>query len=1382
MNATAIFPEGSVDHLIARQLPPWLTSAEAEHRQGYQRALLAQQAAADRLQQVLQQIPALDDFALPRLEQALQRAGVDHVEPQHCFVDIKEQFELPSASKSHKPMITYRSRQTLLAAALHNFDEEETRSWFLREAQLTGAKGEVLKLSFRHYAKLCRDLDIGGKYQALLTKVLKPVPPRGQPEDTNHKVVEKRFAESWRTRMRVSVYASRINGLVDQADLQRLLKLLDSEAGTPTQGTHWTACQLYLLGKPVVGVVALEYRPAPGGELEEVALWIPDDPVRELHFHDTWAGAYEALAARLRDQAYRAFFQRFIKAEDLQGFAGHFADAVKRAGAHAPLQLDGRSFPLEQDLFLFLGAEQISKIFADASFMAVPTDVEDRKSRHERLNRMLNAGLDLLNMAAFFVPVLGELMLAVNAAQLLDEVYQGYQAWRLGDRAAAVDHLFNVAGSVALGVASAGAIHAVRRVPFIDQLAPEVLGHGGVRLCKAQTAAQFDNAPSSLLQGLDADRFADVLSTEASTLMRVTGLGAEQLRRLCVEGAPVPARLLDIHARLKLHASEPLLYGKGFEQKLASLREQPSADQALLIRAFKGLTPDAAQEIIEHTSSEHLQALRSTQRLPLSMAERARGYLRENRLDKAGLGIALGKLANTDSERLVLGMIDHHAPWPASVRVELRAGKRDGLLLFASQGKEATQVHTLIRHEQGYAVAEAAGEQPTLPGKTLLQTVLQCLGEQQKTALGDPALRVVQLRDWLLETIAAQREASARLIGLAPEGHTVRPPRRFADGRLGYQLNGASGESSQQAIRRGIHQIFPTLSQLQLDAYLNAVRLRGESLWDHYMMLQRQLSELRDVLQQWQAERRNPFDGIRRRRVADTLRRSWRRKLVDDNDHYELRIDGERVAQLPTLPAGIDFVHVQRLALRNMHLQSIDAAFLRMFPNLVELDLSGNQLTQLPEGIEQLSRLRRLDLGNNQIVLDDAGSLRLARLQRLYSLNLSFNPLGDVPGISALHHVREVSLRGTGQVDLGRVVQNMPLLAHADLRDNRISELHHEVRGLRQRLRQLNLHDNPLNESSAELHDQARGVSNSRDRGSAAYVHASVTADTRTAWIGRQEPVLRAQREATWDRLREEPGSAGLFTFLADFAEGDDFEEQPRHYRRRVWRLLNACESNEVLREQVFREAEAPRSCEDRLLLMLNQMEVAVLVHQGIDGVPVAVRASRLLRLGRQLHRLDLLDAIATRHVNRLRASAMVRVDEIEIRLYYRAQLAGALDLPVAPDEMYYAAFARVTPADLAQAQLEVVSTDTDVAMLDALARRPFWQAYLRETYPERFDSVLEPYHERLEALEATARGGQEGAYAAQAENLMREHQAEEAAMIRNLTTEVWASARGSRG
>ena len=232
--------------------------------------------------------------------------------------------------------------------------------------------------------------------------------------------------------------------------------------------------------------------------------------------------------------------------------------------------------------------------------------------------------------------------------------------------------------------------------------------------------------------------------------------------------------------------------------------------------------------------------------------------------------------------------------------------------------------------------------------------------------------------------------------------------------------------------------------------------------------------------------------------------------------------------------------------------------------------------------------------------------------------------------------------------------------------------------------------------------------------------------------------------------MRQEPGSGGLFRFLADFAEGDDFEMHPRHYRRRIWHILEACEHNEALRELLFREAESPRSCEDRLLLILNQMEVGILAYQGVEGVPVAVREARFLRLGRQLHRQELLDGIATRHVQRLREDGLIKVDEIETRLYYRLNLASSLDLPVPPDEMHFPSFAHVSRADLSQAQFEVLAADTDLSMLDALAGRPFCSATCASTtaivskrLPHRSTSAWKPWSSTpAQGRKATTQGG----------------------------------------
>ncbi|MNO63920.1 E3 ubiquitin-protein ligase sspH2 [compost metagenome] len=1370
-------PTPSIDHLIARQLPAWLTTAETHHISAYHQALRGQQQIADDLQHLLGSIPDIEDFAAPLLEQALQEQGLGHIDTRRASVVVSEQFSLPSAAeKLYKPKVTYSTRQSLLAAALHNFEEHEAQPWLLRKAHLVDPSGVPLAMTFERFVGLTRTLDIGEQYQSLLKRVLRPNAAHLQSEHEARSTIEQLFQGSVRTRMQISLYQGRLKGELDEQDLQRLQKVFKSASPTYRGGTL-TPRQLYLLGKCMVGVVAFEWRPAPDGDIDEIIVWIPDDPEKSLRYHDSWDEVYSALSVRLQQQPFRRFFGRFIKAQDRSQFDKTLKRLLTASEPGKAMELDGRNQPVDGDMFAHVRALLMAKIFDDARYLAVPTGVEDRLSRHKRLQEMLSAGLDLLGLAAFFVPGLGEVMLVVGAVQLLGEVYEGYQDWQLGDRQEALDHLFNVAQGLVLAGVTAGAGHALRRLPFVDELAPKVTSEGGLRLVRAPHYAPVEEQLLPLLKQLQGEHFAGTLLDDASIMLEVTGVQPAQLRRLSLEHAAPPARLLDIHERIELGRRHPALTGSAFEHELQTLREPVSDDQKQLMEAFIGLSPKGAQEILDHSSSSLLETLRASNRVPLSMAERARWYIRDSRVDKACLGIRLHAMANADTEKLVLGLIERKAPWSPALRVELREGSRDGRLLFASQGEAAGPARTIIRHEQGYALAEVDGEDLAIGNRPLLQAVLQCLDESQKTVLGNPNLQVTQLRTWLLEAVAGDREQAARLIGLTPVGAGVRPPRRFADGRLAYPLSGG-GESSQQAIRRGIHQIFPTLSEMQLDAYIEAVRQRGGNLWDHYQMLQRQLTELREALRQWQAGWQSPIDAIRRRRVADALRRSWRRKLVDSNDQYELTIDGEQVGALPALPAGIDFVHVRRLALRNMQLPAIDAQFLSLFPNLVDLDLSGNQLAQVPDGIERLTQLRRVDLGNNHIVMDEPGSLRLAQLRRLDTLILSYNPLNGMPDLSVLPHVRDVRLRSTGQVDIRQVHENLSLRSHIDLRDNRISELQREMRGLRLRLQRLNLHDNPLTESSVQYLDEARGFTESGARGSAAYTHGEVDEQTRANWVMSRSDQLRVQREATWDRLIEEPGSGGLFRFLADFAESEDFEAHPRYFRRRIWRILDACENNEALREMLFREADAPRSCEDRLLLMLNQLEVGILAYRGIEGIPVELRENRLLRLGRQLHRLDLLDEIANRHVQRLRQEGLRRVDEIEVRLYYRSRLAGALDLPVPPDEMHFASFANVTMTDLSHAELEVLRASTPVAMLDALVERPFWQSYLRETFPERFEALGAPYHDRLEVLEEQARAGQEQEYDERARTLMQQHAAEESTLMRNLTTEVWARSR----
>lgn len=1374
MAAIHSFAQTSVDHLIARQLPSWLVNAEVAHARAFRQALSAQQACAERLRQVMQPVPSIETFALARLETALRDAGLEQVDPRQAFVLIEEQFKLPSAAeKLYQPTVTYKSQHSLLAAALHNFQDQETRPWLLRKAKLVGAQGVALPLSFEHFAALCRSLDVGAGYQALLKNVLQPKSGRGQPRDQARKEIEQLFQDCQRTRLEASLYEARIKGHMDEADLRRLLSCFTSQNGKDGANGTLIARQLYLLGKCIIGVIAFEWRVAGSDVIDEIILWVPDDPEKAIRHYDSWQDAYQDMGMRLRAPSFRRFFERFIKARDCNGFTQALTSLLAASAPGSPLQLDGRNLPVTGDVFAHVQAQQMARIFDDARFIAVPTDDEDRQSRQQRLQQMLSAGLDLLGMAAFFIPTLGEVLLVINAAQLLDEVYEGYEAWRLGDRQAALAHLFSVAENLALAGAVSGTMHVLPRIPFVDALEPGLAAGGKVKLRHGSTHAHVEQSPAALLQALAPQTLGSVLEDDARTLVAVTGYGTDELRRLCVELAPVPARIQDMHERIGLHRSSVGLEGPLFEEAFAALSEPLDSDQVILMQAFKGLTPHGAAEIIRHTSTAQLESFRTTGRLPLSMAERARRYARDSRLDKACLGMRLHGMINADSEQLVMGLVAKKAPWPSSHPVELRSGSRNGRVQFASHPESKAQARVIVRSGAGYRLDKGDGANTEGAGQSLLKVVVQCLDEEQKVALGSSSLDARQLRDWLMEAASADRELAGRLIGLAPSGEGIHLPRRFGDGRLGYRLSGG-GESSQQAIRRGIHQIFPTLSELQLQAYLNAVRAQGHSLWDHYQLLQRQLAELRQALSEWQGQWRTPADAVRRRRVAETLRRSWRRKLVDANDEYELVIDGEHVGELPSLPAGLEFAHVQRLVLRNMNLASIEADFLHRFPNLVELDLSENRLTQVPPGIERLVHLRRLNLARNQIVINAEANHRFAQLTLLDTIELSFNPLRQAPDLSGLRHVRQLHLRATELVDLEELLARASWRALIDARENRIRELQREMQGLNLRLARIELHDNPLSRASHEQLDRAHVGTIPGTRGSTSYKHREASVEVRELWTQTRDPALRRQREATWDRLQQEVGSRDLFRFLADLSQGDDFTEHPGHYRRRIWRILDACEQSEVVREQLFREVGGPRSCEDRLLLILNQLEVGVLVQQGVTGVPPAMMEQSLVRLGRQLYRLDLVDAIAARHVQRMRAGAIDRVDEIEVRLLFRNQLAQALELPIHVEDMHYASYANITDAELVEARLEVLETETPQAIQQALAQRPFWVDYTRRRYAERFEQLAEPYHQRLAEYEAQAASASEQLYLQKADELMHELEAAERELLRALAEEAW--------
>lgn len=1442
-------PPDSVDALIARQLPEWFKNVPGNKLKELNLALSRQQQSAEQLSRLLSGIPGLAEFAAPLLEAALHEEYNRHIDVHSTQLCTVERRFYPSVFPLPPSVRTVRTNAVpLLTAAMHNFAEDEIVARPRIRRQVESASGAVMPISFVLFAKLCRKLDLGGRYQTLLREHLLPADEAGGMPGHARLAVEALFEEAQRAALEAAVRIAYFKADIDERSHLQMLRTVAPKPIVAADTTVLTCRQLFLLGKCVQGVVVVEWREHSGGAPAGLIVWIPGDTDRPIRQHASWAALYRDLGLRLRESRFARFFMRFIGERERMAFSAVLERLQAQAATGAALELDGRHFPLDKPLFVHLRSQHMDKIFDDARVLAVPTGDEDEAARTRRLASYENAGLTLLGLAGLFVPVLGEVMLGVAALQIADEVYEGYQDWQLGDREAALGHVFAVAENLALGAAVGVGVAQVRK------LVPVLLDGGQLKLCSSDMAAyrveqppglsmaqseghlgrsqvQFHEGTFQMARSQDgkdlvirhprregayrpllerngsggwrhalerpqewtgelklirrlAAAFFDMTPEQATAVLDCTGFDEALLRQLHVEHAPAPARLRDAFDRHRLHALHPAMDADAFELLVAAAQESEEVEDALMRRSFPGLSVRAAKEIRRQVDNQVLEQLRATGRVPLAMAERIRWFLHDSRLDRACAGLRQRQAVNGDTEKLAIGLVHELAPWSEALRIELRSGSVQGALLGQAGAESAKEVICIVREEQAYRIHDLAiNPRPAAaPSDSLMHALLLCMSDEQKAILGDTRLSEQDLIERLAGHVRGRRDLASRLIGQMPISGGIRPPVRFADGRLGYPLSGR-GESRGQAVRRGISQIFPTLDDTQLQQYMLDLVSEQVDPWSHYQVLFQQWRTLREALAGWQARYGNVLDLLRRRRVINAMRRCWRRKLRRPGDgSYALEINGERVGSLPELPAGITFRHVTRLVLRDMDLESIDADFLPRFPKLEELDLRSNRLVSVPPGIEHLTALRVLRLDHNQIVMTPADSQRIHALRNLERLELNYNPLGNAPEVRRLLNVRQLGMRAAGIEQVPAGIQQLPWRGITDLRDNRIRQLNRDLVGLRTRLQQMALHDNPLDEGSEALLEEQAGPSSAVQH-NPGYRHHVVLQAEQAEWLVGVTGALRTERETLWSNLRSEVGSNDFFNFLRDFTRSPDYRKYPMYYRARAWNIIEACEQNSELRELLFEQAGGRATCEDRLLWVLSQMEIRVLVHRCTAGLTQMQSEEALIGLGRSLYRLQQVDRIAARKLAGLREVSasnprtLELIDDIETYLAYRIRLAGPLQLPAQPLRMHYERESFVTAEDITNAKIEVLSSESTEQLVQSLADQEFWQHYLRETFFLRFRVLVDAQRPTLEEYELQVDEGEidEQTYLERCNTLKLLLETQESTLIKRLTVEAYA-------
>lgn len=1045
--------------LIQAQLPRWAIHAQPDQWAAMRRTLQAvhQQAglAADiianaaphlreavehswhqlkhsrsALARALKGLQQIDAFAEPRLEAALKADGFDHA--------LKDCELLRVESTWHWLGLRYtysHRRITLLQAALENFaDDEEFVSPSAialskdiqvepvmvegsvpsgpdgpgATLQLNSEKYQVTPLSIspESFATLCRRLDLGAAYQRHLDQ------HHGQ-ED-----VQRATRAVLRDTLRLAADLAYLEHGLTGAGHDCVAALLDGR-----QPRCWTVT---LFGLPVHEVTLIDAGKA------GLLLYLPGQPSTFLQCTNLQAVEQELIERLVTPQGREAFQVHLPRNQQ-----AHFLDLLLQnlstqtdasaqqtwsAPAGASLHINCQA--IEDELFAFLRARHVQRLKDEAQEIAVPCALVDAQARQRRLEQWESYGLTALNLAGFFVPAIGSVMIGVAACQLLGEVVEGVEAWSDGDRHLALQHLESVGLNVALmgGLAVAGkGLAKLFGSPLMDSLDAVESADGQPRLWKPDLTPY--RARVTLPEELTPDEFA-IYAHEGRQYLRLDGYVHE------VQQDPAEGVWRLVHPTDAEAYRPPLMHNGTGAWHLPFEHPQTWTAQRLLRRLYPRHTAlddadlDSAM-VISGTSPETLQQVfvagAPTPTLlsdTLARIEAIRAGTELKALDSGNLallppevanevpllraleGLYFPALANTDSLRLWLACLRRLPGWPQRLRLEIREASASGAVLAATGDGQEPLI--LIKTEDGYEGfrEERPVARPSYddPGRALLDI----LSGRQRQALGAAGTAAEDLRQALL-TIAGRdrRQWPARLWGPQAER-----PRLGLRG--GEPWRGNIRPFIRTPLARRYLRVYPNASEMDYLNQLRNWRQQGLSAALELDRLETRLGTLRRDLNVW-ANR-----IARRERASARVLAAWQStstmRFTPAQTLYDLDLAALELEDhdLQTLALPDDFAHIGELRLSyNARLSQLPTAFLARFPRLERLILSRCNFQRIPQ-VAQPARLAWLDLDRNALSWDPAAQASLDAMPNLGVLDLSDNPLLNAPDLSRLPHLRTV--------------------------------------------------------------------------------------------------------------------------------------------------------------------------------------------------------------------------------------------------------------------------------------------------------------------------------------------------------------------------------------
>lgn len=1494
-----IFPFPAND-FIATHLPDWLKNASQAALRQLHACVTAHQASQKQMSRQLATLTPLGPFANHLLQPAIRsRLGsvidLDSAVWREARIRVSHRPFDPIPGLLPPDFETRYVYVPLLQKLLQNFEVAESfakQTAVLKAQPASDAAAQVLTDDVDELVDACREVDVGGQYQQHLAQVLNPQCVAAMATDK-------------RRELALAVEVAGLQGHLGDADVAALRQVCQDLPGVYAQGWLLVPRALKVLGCRVDGAVAFELlEPSrrqsdfPAGAADRfkgVIVYLPSSKVNPICRYADWQAVNLALAAELADDSFKSALTQRISLGDRAGFQTRLQSRL----ADARPDLEPARVLIKEKWHADMANWHARRIKEDALFLAVPTAQADSAASARRVAALESAGFALVSLAGLFVPVIGTLLLADIARQLLGHVYEGAADWTQGHQHEALEHMLEVATSVALLGAVTLGVHAARSA-FVETLEPVVTEQGTQKLWRNDLEPyrtlpqgvtpserhdglfsggdglwwhddgtfrgvyqdaegtwrllhrdgpqsfgpalrsngergwwlafdrpqQWQGSAQLLTRLWPAARLLDAEQSER--ILWVAGVDEAGLRQCIVECRPLPVALRDTLERFLVQAQDDAFFegalegpaffarfqwcvdrqglqGQDVEGQLASVMAQSHrlrqgmldhfagqylVDDPLLPlfkRHFPRLPNAYVLEVLGNASTEMRLAMHNSGRVPLALAQQARSLQQEARLVRLREALHLRGSYSQDLAPLVFRLLQQQRLAADQIDLVLHEQSASGPVIerlrpaFDGNGQKLDMVWNQGRFEL-YESNGRRSELEVAEPQGLFEVLAASLAPgylRKLNWLGDAAPD--RIRSQVAAWIPAERNDLLALLGwreARPLGATLQ---RLGDGRVGFPLGPVLSclESPECALRRRIHSLYPSMDEASVEHFLDFLYQQTSSPYSSMLRLELEYDQLSQRLNAW-SRHAHPEVRMQRLRVSGEFRRAWRMEGLRFPNQAQtgwsahLSVISLPLGELPELPLSTDYGHIEHLTLLNLRLERLPAGFLSHFPNLQALSLGYNEMRSLPAGLENLRQLRELNLVGNRLRLSDAQAQVLASLTELRHLDLSDNPIGSTTlRMGGLVDLQTLGLRNTGLETIPEGLETCAQLTYVDLRNNQIASLPQLlIDAPVQRRQLLILSGNPL---EAGVLEQLRAPA---QPGQPTLLELEPVR-SKSKWLQTVEVEQLQAREAQWDALRVQEGSAAFFGLLDEMVESADFRGAPQETGRRVWRMVAAANDDPRLRRDLFDLAADPRTCADSVAHCFSQLEVAMHVAEFThNGAPAATAKERLV-LARRLFRLDKVNKLARADMDaRYADGRWVRgqhdEEEVEVSLVYRVGLAGRLNLLGQPSGMYFNELANVSEADLDKAYAAVLTAEASDERVAFISKLDFWTASLCALDEPSYAAIEDDYQRRWEALEeqGQAQHSNEAAlgntdYLQQARDLgkAREHDLEQLAM-----------------